>query len=61
MNYGIGEMLGEVGGLFKALDLAFTIFIGCFTQAALYGYLVAGLYKDDPDEKEKITKLLSLN
>jgi hypothetical protein len=59
-TYGLGEMLGEVGGLFKALDVFFTLFIGLFTPVRLYATMSAALYRDDANEKSMIKQHLSL-
>jgi hypothetical protein len=53
-------MLGEIGGLFKALDLFFTLFLGLFPPIKLYAHLSAALYRDDPNEKTMIMNHLSL-
>jgi hypothetical protein len=53
-------MLGEIGGLFKALDLFFTLFLGLFTPVRLYAHLSAALYRDDSNEKNLILKHLTM-
>jgi hypothetical protein len=59
MTYGLGEMLGEIGGLFKMLDLWFCLCIGFFAPQRLFPYLARALYRDDPYEGENIKKFLS--
>jgi hypothetical protein len=50
MTYGLGQMLGETGGLFKFLDFFFTFFFGLVSPIRLFPYLAAALYRDDDNE-----------
>jgi hypothetical protein len=60
-TYGLGEMLGEIGGLNKSLEVVLTIFLGLlFKPVMLYAKLASLLYRDEPNEKEQLTNYLSL-
>jgi hypothetical protein len=50
MTYGLGQMLGETGGLFKFLDFFFTFFFGLISPVRLFPYLAAALYRHDDNE-----------
>jgi hypothetical protein len=51
VSYGLGELLGEIGGLFKALELLLGAVTLLFAHNRLVALLSNRLYKDDPDEK----------
>jgi hypothetical protein len=59
MTYGLGDMLGEVGGLFKMLDLFFGIIFGVFAPQRLFPYLAKALYRNDVNENENVARFMS--
>jgi hypothetical protein len=58
MTYGLGQMLGETGGLFKMLDFFFNLIFGFISPIRLFPYLTAALYRDDSEEQSMIDKFL---
>jgi hypothetical protein len=59
LTYGLGQMIGETGGLFKFLDFFFTFFFGLVSPIRLFPYLAAALYRDDEEEQTMIDKFLA--
>ena len=58
MTYGLGQMLGETGGLFKMLDFFFNFVYSFIAPIRLFPYLAAALYRDDQDENVMVEKFL---
>ena len=58
MTYGLGQMLGETGGLFKMLDFFFNLIFGLIAPIRLFPYLTAALYRDDSEEQSMVDKFL---
>ena len=54
VQYGMGEVLGEIGGLFKALELILGFLTVLFAHNHLVAMLANKLYKDDPNEKYRL-------
>jgi hypothetical protein len=50
MTYGLGQLLGETGGVFNSLNFFFSLVFAIISPIRLYPYLSAALYEDDPEE-----------
>ena len=58
-SYGLGELLGEIGGLYKALELFLGVATFLFAHNRLVAELSNRLYEDDPDEKHMMKEALT--